>query len=569
MQDRPDDGRTDEERIQAIHHAAVSRQQIAHVLDAEIALDDRFHQVTDRGAHRDQGAERDTDPPRFVEEKGNARGTGNGTEQDRPGEALPGLLWADLGRHRMLAEKHARDIPADVGAHGDEDEGDDPRPAVIGGEHHGGEAAEQARVEGGKDAPGDIATRAGARIDHAPYGNRRARQAEGDDQGLRTALMGGVDHAGRADGNRDDRDDDLLDREGTHQFPDAHDHRDGDDDGEGVLGEEQAEQDHRAEPHADTDRLRQVAPGAPVRVGHGGRSGRALRDVGRAGRRGHGVRISDFEQFGFLVLEHNIDLIDICNPTHLHPEHAIRALEAGKHVLVEKAIALTTQEADAMVAAAKKANKLLMVAHVLPFFPEFKYAAEVIRTQKFGKLLAGHFTRIISKPDWSADIGDAAKTGGPAVDLHVHDTHFIGLACGVPKSVFATGVVENGVVQHLTTSYAFGSGGPSVTCTSGALTLSGRPFVHGYELFFEKATLVYDSNTCPLTLITAGKTEPVTLPGGGDAITAFAEEIQTAVNGVTTGQMPDLLSGQLARDALVMCYKDIEAVQSGKSVLLG
>ena len=96
-----------------------------------------------------------------------------------------------------------------------------------------------------------------------------------------------------------------------------------------------------------------------------------------------------------------------------------------------------------MVAAAKTAGKLLMVAHVLPFFPEFRFAAEAIRGGKYGKLLAAHFKRVIAKPDWSAEIGDTAKTGGPAVDLHIHDTHFIGLVCGVPKHVFSVGTREH------------------------------------------------------------------------------------------------------------------------------
>jgi predicted dehydrogenase len=278
--------------------------------------------------------------------------------------------------------------------------------------------------------------------------------------------------------------------------------------------------------------------------------------------------IKQYERLEDMVADPEIDLIDVCNPTHLHPDTAIAALKAGKHTLVEKAISLTTEQADSMVAAAKQANKLLMVAHVLPFFPEFKYAAEAIQSQQYGKLLSGHFRRIISRPDWSADIGDADKTGGPAVDLHIHDTHFIGLVCGVPKKVFATGVVENGVVQHLTTSYDFGSGGPSITCTSGALSMSGRPFVHGYELFFEKGTLVYEAGTCPLTLITAGKSEPVELPGGGDPIAAFVEEIQTAVDGVAANKMPALLSGQLARDALVMCHKECESVLTGKQIAM-
>jgi predicted dehydrogenase len=279
--------------------------------------------------------------------------------------------------------------------------------------------------------------------------------------------------------------------------------------------------------------------------------------------------VKKYERLDDMLADPDIDLIDICNPTNLHPDTAIAALKAGKHVLVEKAIALKPEQADAMVAAAKASGKLLMVAHVLPFFPEFKYAAEVIRDGRFGKLLAGNFKRVISRPDWSADIGDAAKTGGPAIDLHVHDTHFIGLVCGVPKSVFSTGVVENGVVQHLTTSYDYEANGPSVTCASGALSMSGRPFVHGYELYLEKATLVYMSGTCPLTIVTAGKSEPVVLPteSGGD-VAAFVAEIQTAVNGVASGKMPDLLSGQLARDALVMCYKECESVTSRKPVAM-
>src|SRR5882672_2473462 len=134
------------------------------------------------------------------------------------------------------------------------------------------------------------------------------------------------------------------------------------------------------------------------------------------------------------------DMIDICNPTHLHQETALKALQAGKHVLVEKAIALTPADADAMLAAARKAKRLLMVAHVLPFFPEFAFAAQAIRGKVHGKLLGAHFKRVISKPDWSSDIADASKTGGPAVDLHIHDTHFIGLVCGVPDKVFSSGV---------------------------------------------------------------------------------------------------------------------------------
>jgi predicted dehydrogenase len=282
-----------------------------------------------------------------------------------------------------------------------------------------------------------------------------------------------------------------------------------------------------------------------------------------------------------LLADPEIDLVDICTVTDQHAPLAVQALKAGKNVLVEKAIALSTTDADTMVATAKQAGKLLMVAHVLPFFPEFKFAAEAVRGGKYGKVLAAHFKRVIAKPDWSADIGDAAKTGGPAVDLHIHDTHFIGLVCGVPKQVFAVGTVdvdfkeagypsgwvENAAVTYLTTSYLYGPGGPAVTCSSGAICMSGRPFVHGYEIYLERASLIYDSGGTPLTLLTAdGKSSQPALPGGGDPLAAFADEIQAAVDGVSSGKEPDLLRGQLARDALVLCHRECESVKTGKAV---
>jgi predicted dehydrogenase len=295
------------------------------------------------------------------------------------------------------------------------------------------------------------------------------------------------------------------------------------------------------------------------------------RDIrGNFGPRGEMMDLSGLKRYrglDDLLADLDIDLVDVCNPTHLHPETAIKTLKAGKHVLVEKAIALEPRDADAMVEAARKANRLLMVAHVLPFFPEFAYAAQAIRSRQFGKVLGGHFKRVITRPDWSKEIGDASKTGGPAVDLHIHDTHFIGLVCGVPKRVFSVGLEEGGAVNYLTTSYLYGPGGPAITCSSGAVAMKAREFVHGYEIYLEKATLVYESGTCPLTVLHAdGKSEQAKLAGGDDPTTAFTAESQTAVDGIKSGKEPDLLSGKLARDALVLCHKECESVRSGQPV---
>lgn len=276
--------------------------------------------------------------------------------------------------------------------------------------------------------------------------------------------------------------------------------------------------------------------------------------------------VKPYASYDDMLRDKDIDLIDVCNPTVNHEETAIRAMRAGKHVLVEKAIALTAEGADRMLAAAAETGKLLMVAHVLPFFPEFNFAYRAVKEGRFGSLLGGHFKRVISKPDWSAEIGDAAATGGPAVDLHIHDTHFIGLLAGVPRHVFAHGLQEGNAVNYLTTQYLYGLGGPAISCSSGAVAMRARPFVHGFEIYLERATLVHESGVLPLTVLHAdGRSETPAL-GSGDPIDSFAAEIQAAVDGVAAGTAPDVLSGRLGRDALVMCLRECESVRRGEAV---
>ncbi len=299
---------------------------------------------------------------------------------------------------------------------------------------------------------------------------------------------------------------------------------------------------------------------------------------GNFGPRGGHVDLTDIKKYADyhdLLADPEIDLIDICLPTDQHERVVTEALAAGKHVLVEKSIALDVAAADRMVAAAQKAGKLLMVAHVLPFFPEFQYAANCISSGKYGKLRAAHFRRVIAKPDWSADMSDIEKTGGPGVDLHIHDTHFIGLVCGVPKAVQSRGILERGFAQYLTTQYLYDDPELTVSCLSGGIAAKGMPFGHGFEIYLEEATLLYDFCTLgsepslnrPLTLITQdGKAVQPDLQGSTSWCAAFTNEIQVAVDAVKSGQEPALLSGTLARDALKLCYLEAESVRTGRPV---
>lgn len=297
---------------------------------------------------------------------------------------------------------------------------------------------------------------------------------------------------------------------------------------------------------------------------------------GNFGPRGEMMDLSGlkaYERLEEVLDDPRVDLVDLCLPNDEHAKAAVRALEAGKHVLVEKPIALSVAEADAMLRAAKASGRKLMVAHVLPFFPEFAYAMEAVKSGRYGALKAAHLSRMISRPDWSAGIGDDSRSGGPAIDLHIHDTHFISLVCGVPKAVRSRGVVEGEAVVYLDTQYLYDDPNLTVSAVSGALSQSGRSFMHGFEFYLERATISFESSnlagearSSPLSLILpGGKVERPEL-GSADPIDAFAEELRAAVDEVGEDRPAAQLSGELAREALVICRAEVESVRSGKAV---
>src|SRR5262249_52160072 len=72
-----------------------------------------------------------------------------------------------------------------------------------------------------------------------------------------------------------------------------------------------------------------------------------------------------YDDFTAILRDPKVDLVDLCVPNDLHGRLAIEALRAGKPVLVEKPIALSLEEADSMVAAARDAGQPLMVGQVL------------------------------------------------------------------------------------------------------------------------------------------------------------------------------------------------------------
>lgn len=278
-----------------------------------------------------------------------------------------------------------------------------------------------------------------------------------------------------------------------------------------------------------------------------------------------------------LLADPDIDLVDICLPTDQHEQVTCEALTAGKHVIVEKPIAVDLAAADRMVEMAKHRGRMLLVAHVLPFFPEFRWVRETVTGGQYGRLLGASFRRIIAPPVWSSDMNDFRKLGGWGIDLHIHDNHFIGLVCGVPKAVFSRGILKEGFVNHVSTQYIHDDPELAVSCVSGGIAAPPMKFGHGFEIFLERATLQFDAGTYgddwvvnrPLTLMTAdGQITKPQPTGGTEWCSAFTDELQAAVDGVKSGAMPAILSGTLARDALRLCVAEAESIRTGLIVRL-
>lgn len=323
-------------------------------------------------------------------------------------------------------------------------------------------------------------------------------------------------------------------------------------------------------------RVKAVCETDPTRLAGDWRSIKG--NFGPQGKKMDLAGIAKYPTFDELLADSTIDLVDVCLPPSQHADAVVAALKAGKHVFCEKPIALKSADAQRMVRAAKQTGKMLLIGHVLPFFPEYRYAYRAVASGKYGKVIGGSFKRMISDPLWMNDFYDPEVCGGPMIDLHIHDAHFIRLICGMPKAVQTIGRMRGDVLELFNSQFIYDSGskgnGPMVTASCGALMQQGRPFTHAFEIYLEKATLLFDFATIgknptmamPLTVMTnAGR---VTQPklGSGDPVDGFAAEIGEVVKSIRTETPSALLDGLLARDALILCHKQTQSAAKGRII---
>ena len=134
------------------------------------------------------------------------------------------------------------------------------------------------------------------------------------------------------------------------------------------------------------------------------------------------------------------DFVDICTPSYMHTDMAVKAMELDCHVLCEKPMSISSGEAQRMIEAKEKYGKLLMTAHVVRFMAPYVYLKSVVDSGELGKPVHIIMHRLSEAPKWSWEnwMLDTAKSGGVTLDLSVHDIDFMQYVFGQPKSIEAS-----------------------------------------------------------------------------------------------------------------------------------
>ncbi|ADI00423.1 Gfo/Idh/MocA family protein [Salisediminibacterium selenitireducens] len=188
---------------------------------------------------------------------------------------------------------------------------------------------------------------------------------------------------------------------------------------------------------------------------------------------------TDFEK---LLDDEEIDIVSICTPNALHAPMTIKALEKGKHVLCEKPMATGSEEAQAMIDAAEKSGKLLMIGHNQRFTPSTQKARELIREGVLGKVFSFRTTFGHGGPEsWSVEgkntwfFNKEKAFIGALGDLGVHKTDMIRYVLGeefkeagamvetlskeadVDDSAVCILKSESGIIGTMTASWTYGA----------------------------------------------------------------------------------------------------------------
>lgn len=275
---------------------------------------------------------------------------------------------------------------------------------------------------------------------------------------------------------------------------------------------------------------------------------------------------TDYDAF----LGSGLHAVSICTPNHLHASMAIKALQRGLHVLCEKPIAGTLADADAMIAAAGKAGRVLQINQTLRYLPLYATMAKLVREGAIGAPQHVRCIRAAAAPPnvgWSPGADwfvSRNAQGGLLLDIGIHMVDAIRWVAGdvitafgdlqtrtpgidVPDNVRALMRHAGGCTSSLEMSWTFPGG------------------VSAFEVYGTTGKLTTAPGRQDLELTTYDNGKPVVsappiLSSVPDSYACFARAIR--------GEAPSPTPGELGRDALAICLAIAESSETGRASIL-
>jgi predicted dehydrogenase len=251
-----------------------------------------------------------------------------------------------------------------------------------------------------------------------------------------------------------------------------------------------------------------------------------------------------------------LDAVDICLPTYLHAPVAIQALRAGKHVLVEKPMALDAASAAEMIEEAERQQRILMVGQALRFVPQYRALAGLVESGRLGRIRSALFRRRTAVPTWGPWEFDPQKSGGGVFDLLIHDVDFALRLFGAPEAISASGHEAMAAgIDLIVSEFHYPDIGP-VTITGGWHHAGEYPFSMEYTVIGDSGVAEFDSIGRPAAVFWAGgKSEE--LPAGGPG--PFQAEIEYFVECCRERRPPEFCPPRESALAVAVARVMVEA----------
>ena len=317
----------------------------------------------------------------------------------------------------------------------------------------------------------------------------------------------------------------------------------------------------------------QMAPAIAAAPGHelAAVSRREL-DAAEQFAKRHGARRA-YDSVEELLNDDQVNAVYVATPPHLHARQTVQAARAGKHVLCEKPMAMTTAEARAMIEACRAGGVVLTICHYQRFNARHQRIRRLLEEGAIGQVTAARINfsdRFPPQPGfWHHD--PAISGGGPVMDLGIHCIDLLRYLCGPVAAVAALAdtLVDDSPVEDTATLLMRMASGAQAVVTSHWTTASQEPErTNGLEIWgtkgsIEAAPISAKDSSGSLRVITAEGTRDYSVrPGGPRPHVALLEAFGEAV----AGKGPNPIPGEEGLSGLEVVEAARESACGGRRV---